>query len=196
MGVELVYKCGGRELCPEFSEADWDSLNRIWEESDGAVATLADATELGEDEGVLVRDLRDAIDRIDRMLSRYPEPTRYLYQYKAEYWEFGDRRIEIDEFGDGSLAGIRLLGDEEHTYVIRAGLERCCLEKRSNRADRARGPVESRDLRDEQFLETANFGRIRIRKSRVESDLRAKLAEIRRFIERLPDDETIFKLIG
>lgn len=196
MGVDLVYKCRGRELWPEFSEADWDTLNRIWEESDGAVATLADATELGEDEGVAARDLRDAIDRIDRILSHHPEPTRYLYQYKADYWEFGDRRIEIDEFGDGSLAGIRLPGDEEHFYVIRAGLERCCLEKLAERTARAGGLVESRDLRDEPFIETANFGRIQIRKSRVESDLRAKLAEIRRFIERVPDDEMIFKLIG
>jgi hypothetical protein len=195
VGLDLIYKSDGREFDIRFSMADWETIDRMRPHLPDAIAAMADVPDFGEEVRLPLGELRDAIEQIDRFLRDRPEVLPYTYEFKTEYIVVGDQRIEFDEFSTGGQSGFRLRGDEEHWYAIWAGLDECRLDKMAVQPDGTGKVVEQRDLRGESELQTANCGRVQIRKRRTKSSLRKGLAMIRKYLASLPEGAEVTKIV-
>ena len=125
------------------------------------------------------------MEQIDALLGQRPELLPYTYQFKSEYLEVGvGEKPIISEagFDAGGQSGFRMPGDEDHWYVIWAGLNVLRLDKVAVQPDGTGKVVEQRDLRGEKELMTTNFGRVQFRKRRAKSSLRKGLQEMRAFL--------------
>jgi hypothetical protein len=159
-----------------------------------AIATTADGSDLGEAVTVPLDALREAINQIESLVRDRPALLPYTYEFKCESFVVHGQRIETT-FTTGHMSGLRLPGDEENWYSIRAGLDECRLDKMARQPDGTVRVVEQRDLRTEQELQTSNFGPIRIRKRRAKSSLRSGLAKIRAFLADLPEGAVITRVV-
>jgi hypothetical protein len=119
----------------------------------------------------------------------------YTYEFMTEYMVVGDQRIEFDEFSTGGQSRFRLPGDEEHWYSLWAGLDECRLNKMAVQPHGMGRVVEQRDLRGESELQTANHGRVQIRKRRTKTSLRKGLAMIRKYLASLPEGAEVTKIV-
>jgi hypothetical protein len=194
MGLDLIYRCNGEEFIHRFSMSDWDTLDAVRQICPEAVAKMADVPELGAEVCVPLSDLNSAIEQIDGLLRDQPDLLPYTYQ-TAHEMSFNDGQTVRFGFSTGGIGGIRLPGDEDHWYFIRAGLNECRLEKMGMQPDGTVRVVEERDLRGERELQTANFGRIQIRRRRAKSTLRKGVAEIRGFLAKQPEGAEVSKVV-
>lgn len=195
MGLDLIYRCQGRETTSRFPMADWDTLSRLREPLPGEVAAMADVPGFGEEEVVPLDELKDAIGRLDGYLRDHADLLPHTYEFRCEYILAGPERYEGGGFSTGGMSGLQLPEDGDHRYAIRAGLDECRLDRMALLPDGTGRVVETRDLRGEEGFETVNCGRVRIRKRRAKSSLRAGLAKIREFLDSLPAGSTVTKIL-
>jgi hypothetical protein len=196
MGLDLIYKAGGRDFSIRFSRADWQTISQLKKHLSAEVSACFDAEEFGEPVLVPLATLRESVDQIDTFLAEHPELLPFMYQFKSEYMQIGDRRIVRDDrFGTGGQSGFRLPGDEDHFYCIWAGLNELRLEKMALAPNGTGKVVEERDLRGEKELMTSNSGRVQFRKRRAKTSLRKALQEIREFLAELTDPK-VTKILG
>jgi len=135
MGLDLAYRCGGRECSVRFSMADWETIDRLRSHLPDDVATMADVADFGAEVLVPLDALRVAIGRVDGLLRDRPGLLPRTYEFKCEYVAVGDARIEGFDFSTGGHCGFRLPGDDEHCYAIRAGVDECRLEQMAVQPD-------------------------------------------------------------
>lgn len=195
MGLDLAYRCGGRECSVRFSMADWETIDRLRSHLPDDVATMADVADFGAEVLVPLDALRVAIGRVDGLLRDRPGLLPRTYEFKCEYVAVGDARIEGFDFSTGGHCGFRLPGDDEHCYAIRAGVDECRLEQMAVQPDGTGKVVARRDLRGESELPTANCGRVQIRERPTPSGLRAGLARIGTFLRSLPEGAEVTKVV-
>jgi hypothetical protein len=195
MGIDLIYRCSDREFSIRFSLADWDMIARLSSHLPEAVQIMSGVPELGAEAIIPLGQLRAAANEIDDFLRDRADLLPYTYEFKCEYIPVGPPEAcqywECDRFGTGGQGGFRLPGDELHFYCLWAGLNECRLEKMAVGADGRGKVVEVRDMRGEREFQTANCGRVQIRKRRAKWSLRKGLAEIRKFLSTVDGPEVI-----
>jgi hypothetical protein len=195
MGLDMVYRCVDRKFSIRFSRADWDTLSRVGKHLPDAVGVLFDVPDFGVKVPVPLTQLRAALDAIDDFLRDRGDILPYTYEFKCEYIPVGlpedGNRWAPEEFSTGGQSGFRLPGDNEHFYALWAGLDECRLQKMATGTDGKGYTVEVRDMRGVEEFQTANCGRVKIRRRREKSDLREGLAEIRAFLTSVDGPEVI-----
>jgi len=134
---------------------------------------------LGDVVHIPTKSLQDAASRVLAFVAANKHLLPYTYQYKTEIPP--DPRM-TPGFNTGGLSGIRLPGDSDHHYLIKAGLNVCRLEKSGVGPDGRGVKISERDLRGERKLLTENRGVITIRRTRAKTDLLKALAEIEKFL--------------
>lgn len=194
MGMDLIYRCNGREFVHRFSMSDWETLDLMGQLNPDAVSKMVDVPDFGDEVLIPLADLRDAIKQIDEQLRDQPELLPYTYQIAYEMYFDNHQTIKFG-FSTGGLSGIRLLGDEDHWCYIRAGLTECRLQRMELQTDGTVKIVEERNLRGLRELRTVNFGGIRIRKRRAKSSLRKGLAAIQDFLTKQPEGYVVIKIV-
>src|SRR4051812_42795653 len=104
MGLDLVYRCGGRECAVRFSMADWDTIERLRPHLPDEVATLADVSDFGEAVPVPAAALCATVARVDGLLRDRPGLLPRRYEFECEYIAVGDVRVEGFDFSTGGRA--------------------------------------------------------------------------------------------
>jgi hypothetical protein len=188
MGQDLTYQAGNDKYEYRISRADWELTQSLREYLPDEVDALFTVAELGDEVSVSTSVLRTAVEKVLVFLAENKKVLPYTYQFKLEIPP--DPRMGTG-FGTGGMSGIRMTGDEEHYYYIKAGLNICRLEKLGIGPDGRGIVVEKRDIRDEKELSTSNLGRIQIRRTRAKADLVKELPEIQRFLQQVTSAEVI-----
>jgi hypothetical protein len=183
MALDLTYKTNGKVFCIRFSMADWETIEQVKNHLPDAVSACFGVRAFGESVAIPLETLRASVEQIDALLGQHPELLPYTYQFKSEFMEVGEQRVVLgDRFDTGGQSGFRLPGDEDHWYAIWAGLNKLRLDKMARQQDGSGKTIESRDLRGEKELVTANAGRVQFRRRRAKTSLRKGLQEMRAFL--------------
>ncbi len=195
MGLDLMYRCGDRQFSIRFSMADWATISQINSHLPDAVLALSDVPDFGVPVCVPLQQLRAAVETLDAFLREQAELLPDTYEFKCDFIATGPpetrQRWEPEEFSTGGQGGFRLPGDEEHYYSLWAGLNECRLVKMAIGSDGKGVTVGVRDMREVREFETANCGRVQIRRRREKSSLREGLARIREFLESVEGPDII-----
>jgi hypothetical protein len=138
-----------------------------------AVDLIADVPISGAGASVKARDLLRAVEQ----LRERPELFPYTYRVSTAFAR------------GGGISGIRLPGDDVHTYFGDARMSNEGeLVKMAPREGGA-GIVERRDIRHVKEIETANMGTVKILRRRAASRLRAEMEAIKEFAAAAGDGE-------
>jgi hypothetical protein len=92
--------------------------------------------------------------------------------------------------GSGTLASIRLPGDDSHWYILQCGVARCELQKLATDQSRKTRLVDVIDLRGEKSLATGNFGIIKLKRRSIKTDVPDSLRRLAEFL-RQASGETV-----
>jgi hypothetical protein len=183
----LTYRAGEAVYEYRISRADWQLIESLRDHLPAEVELLFIVPALGSEVCVPTNELRTAADRVAAFFMENSDLLPYTYQFKCE--RSPDPRIASGGFGTGGMSGLRLPGDKDHYYLIRAGLNECSLEKMAVGPDGRGFTVDKRDLRGESQLLTETVGKISIRRSRAKSELRQAVGEIRLFLQNVKAHE-------
>jgi hypothetical protein len=196
MALDLTYKANGKVFCIRFSMADWETIEQIKSHLPNAVSACFGVRAFGESVTIPLETLRASVEQIDALLGQHPELLPYTYQFKFECMEGGEQPVGLsDRFDTGGQSGFRLPGDEDHWYAIWAGLNKLRLDKMGRQPDGSGKTIESRDLRGEKELITADAGRFQFRKRRAKTSLRKGLQEMRAFLVGVTGPD-VMKILG
>jgi hypothetical protein len=174
VGQDLTYRGGQAVYEYRISRADWLLIQSLRDHLPAEAELLFIVPALGAEVQIKTIELRAAADRLQAFFTENSQLLPYTYQFKCE--RPPDPRM-TPGFSTGGMSGLRLSGDNEHYYFIRAGLNECSLEKMGIGPDRRGFTVDHRDLRGERELQTENLGKITIRRSRAKSDLAKAIGE-------------------
>ena len=192
MGQDLTYQADDAIYEYRISRADWHLIQALREHLPEEVEALFIVPAMGEPLHVATTVLRSAADTVLAFVTRSRDVLPYTYQFKLEFPS--DPRM-TPGFSTGGMSGMRLPGDSEHYYAIRAGLNECRLEKWGIGPDGRGCKIDERDLRGEREFLSANMGNITIRRTRAKADLVKALSEIQRFLQRVSSLEVV-KSVG
>jgi hypothetical protein len=182
----LTYRAGDAVYECRISRADWQLIQSLRDHLPAEVELLFSVPALGSEVRVPTNELRTAADHVAAFFTGSPQLLPYTYQFKCE--RSPDPRIAAGGFGTGGMSGLRLPGDNNHYYFLRAGLNECSLERKAVGPDGRGFTIDKRDLRGERELQTETVGKISIRRSRAKSELRQAVGEIRVFLQNVTAD--------
>jgi hypothetical protein len=192
VGQDLTYQAGNAVYEYRIARADWELIQSLRGHLPNEIEALFVVPSLGEPVRVATPTLRSAIGAVMAFIASNKDLLPYTYQFKVETPP--DPRM-TPGFGTGGMSGIRLPGDTDCSYTIRAGLNECRLDKISVGPDGRPHHELARDLRGERELPTANMGKITIRRTRAKTDLVKALPKIQAFLRDISSPE-VTKSVG
>jgi hypothetical protein len=192
MGQDLTYQSDDARYECRISRADSELIESLRGHLPIEIEALFLVPSLGEPVRVSTSILRSAVDAVIAFIAGNKDVLPYTYQFKAETPP--DPRM-TPGFSTGGMSGIRLPGDNDRSYTIRAGLNECRLEKLAVGPDGRPDYELERDLRGERELLTSNLGRIAIRRTRAKADLVKALPQIQRFLRSISTAD-VTKCVG
>jgi hypothetical protein len=181
MGLDLTYDADGTRFTHRFSHADWATIEALREHLPEQVGVCFDVAELGEAVQISTAALKKCAFEIDRFVSKNSQFLPATYQFKLE--RFPVPGVPAGGFETGGISGLRLPNDQDHFYMIHAGLNELRLTKMAEGPDGKGVIVEDRDIRNEASLLTESAGLVRFRRRAAKTTLRLALREISKFAE-------------
>ena len=192
MGQDLTYRCDDAVYEYRISHADWELIQSLRGHLPDEIEALFVVPSVGGPVRVPTPTLRSALDAVMAFIAGNKDVLPYTYQFKVETPP--DPRM-TPGFGTGGMSGIRLPGDADRSYTLRAGLNECRLEKLAVDPDGRPYYELERDLRGERELPTSNLGKIAIRRTRAKADLVRALPKIQQFLRGINSPD-VSKCVG
>ncbi|MBI1372672.1 MAG: hypothetical protein GC159_07905 [Phycisphaera sp.] len=142
-----------------------------------------------DDFGELMSHSRgELLAAMDRLLQALPTAEGVDTSFGTAYTrEFRGKAYDCRNFG-GGMGGLRIAGSEDY-YGIRTGANYCWLDRIEVGADGRGNHVERIDIRDRDYVDTTNLGRIEIMKKSSIAPLVKLIERMRKTVEKIDGDE-------
>lgn len=190
MGVMLRISARGmKAFSRSISSADWSLVERLREVCPSDVAVIfGQEDESGSEARVALQVILASAQRVVDCIESNSDLWPMTFQFKTEHLH---PIAASSGYQTGAISGIRLTGDEDHWYMLRAGVNKCCLRKvKGGPADSAQS-AEEIDVRDRHELMTETHGRIRIRKVKRRTELRECVSSLVKYLGSLKEDTVV-----
>ena len=148
VGQDLRYIAGDSEIERRITLADWKLIDELQKHLPDETETVFMVPDLGEDVVESVENLREAAAKLTEFIDNHADVLPYTYAYRCERIP-GYPGVAVG-YSSGGLSGIRLPGDADHFYFLRAGLDECSLERWGVSADGKGFPIDRQDLRQQE----------------------------------------------
>lgn len=176
MATEVIFKAGSNEHVLRLGSSDESILSELKDVGFVAMMGWSRSGRQQNSREEVLRVAKRALEQLRQDWSLLP------YRYGFECCIGGDPRLRSGG-GGGGASGFHIQG---RVYCIHAGIGRCDVRESGIAQQDNSAPVFPPDVRGQKVIQTDDWGPIRIRRRRLDSQLPDRLSELVAFLGHVP----------